>query len=258
MGISIVESPSALTSLIHNKANNYLPNINNEEGVSIFNRVVTGEIDGDVIALNSRKSESGVIYREGKNLTYIEYNGRRHNIITDGGWKYPVLVKMSFSLDTNGSFISNIIIYKRQIAKKLVYFKTNKLIRRFDECIINSANFHLINSSNVQSYLDVYMNLFNNEINDLNNRENVANIEIDRAEYLRTYDYFLRKFRHSGNTNIVAGTKSIEIRNGSLFCWPVHFFLTLADAKNLVYWNKQKNKKEQKYARIFKYALKPY
>jgi len=176
------------------------------------------------------------------NNIYVGRNGKTHKIITNGLWTYPVLAEVIPSVKTNGEFSANIIICKKRIAKKLVYSKFYKPIEKFDSYILSGSNFHLVDFSNMISYLDTVMAEFYEKVGN--------NISIDTNELKASSDFLLNKLGFSKrHAYIVVYTIRNMIKNGKVFCWPVYSLIGDKDAIKLVYWHKN-NKKFSKTSKL--------
>jgi len=202
----------------------------------IFDEISIEGRPGEIIVNNGEIV--AVIHEERGGLVYIEKNGGAHNIITDGKWTYPALVHIVQSVRTDGKYSANIIICKRQIAKKLVYSKLYKFIEIFNSDILNNSNFHLLNSKNCRSYVAATTSKLYTEIDRAGNE-----IYVDDEKLLATSNALLHNLTaHYERTYIVTCVKTNLIMDGKVICWPEYIHLSLQSAKKLVYWSKNNKK----------------
>jgi hypothetical protein len=192
------------------------------------------------------RNESGLIGQDldGKSCVYVDRNdGTTYNcdIVVNGTWKfmYPILAEVITSVNINGEFNPNIIICKRQTAKKLVYWKTYNFIDEFNAEILNKSNLHLINKRNVESYAKRSIEKFEKKAADL--ASTGVNIVPHVDKLLVQRDRLLSIIRHDKYPNIVACSNTIKSFHGITYYWPVYSFVNLQQAKKIVYW--QKNSK---------------
>jgi len=198
--------------------------------------------------------EPGVLLRKGlvvqnPEAGYYIYkeSGRyyRCNIITDGIWEftYPILADVIPSINRDGEFNPNIVICKRQTAKKLVYWKTYNFIDKFTPEILDRNNFHLVRKENMKSYADESLEKFYKEANHLIGIKGI--IDANKSE--KEYERLLHMIKHSKYPNTIAYSSIFRITRGNvIYCWPSYSIVTLDSAKVIVYWQKSSKGKNRR------------
>lgn len=178
------------------------------------------------------RNEEDSIDLESKFYTYIDEYGASYtcNIITDGICIYPILAEVVGSINVDGEFNPNIIMCRRQTAKKLVYWRTYNFVNKFDAEILNRANLHLINKQNVKSYVKESLEKFQREVDDL---------IIHTDNLSRQRDHLLRVIGQNSLPRIVVCSKITRASaHNTIHCWPVYVFINFHDAKRIVYSQK--------------------
>jgi len=181
---------------------------------------------------------------------YRDREERRHyryNIITNGIWKftYPILADVIPSVDMNNEFSSNIIICKRQTAKKLVYWKTQNFVDKFNMEALNRANLHLVRKENMKSYANESIEKFYKEMKDYSIGTGI-DIAIDVNDSEKEHDKLLHTIKYSKHPNMVAYSSMFKIsREGLIHCQLIYSIVTLGNAKEIVYWQKSSKGKNK-------------
>ena len=205
----------------------------------MFNKISSTEEFNNLIMV-TKMSFSRTGNQEMRGIPMNEHN--RYNIITNGFWdvNYPVLVEVVASMNMAMEFAPNIIICKRQTAKKLVYWRTANIVSEFNEEVLGRSNFHLITRENVDSYINASVEKFRKEIDllSIGNRTDMR-INISDNRMLRECDCLKQAVTRDSYPRIVACSTIARLSlNGKMYYWPNYSLMNLHSAKALVYWRK--------------------
>lgn len=202
------------------------------------------------LARNSRRrsliNRNMAVY--GGPTTTDDFRGDRHdeqrvpmNIVTRGKWSYPALVEVILSVAVNGKPSANIVVCRRQAAKRLVYLHNSIFVEKFDRDILNSNSFHLINRNNVNSYVNATSDRFYNEL-----IEERIDASIDNDTHNKSCETLLYKLRNSKYPYLVSTVNKNSVKNGRMVYGIVYSLITLNEASRLVYWHKKHKKSNER------------